>query len=191
MKVGLFFGSFNPIHIGHLIIGNTMVEHTDLDQVWYIVTPQNPFKKNKKLLHEFDRLEMVERAISDNYKLKANNIEFGLPKPSYTIDTLTYIQEKYPETEFVVLLGGDNLESLPRWKNYEQIIEHFGIYVYPRPNGNSSLAIQNDSIKMINAPVLDISATFIRKSIREGKSIRYLVPEAVEKLIELKGYYLI
>lgn len=190
MKVGLFFGSFNPIHIGHLIIGNVMVEQTDLEQIWYVVTPQNPFKKNNNLLHEFDRLEMVERAIADNFKMKACDIEFQLPKPSYTIDTLTYIQEKYPDKEFVIILGEDNLNSLTRWKNHDQILEHFGVYVYPRPNSQNTTKLISENIKIIDAPLLDISATFIRNAIKKGQSIRYITPEPVEKLIELKGYYL-
>ncbi len=121
MKIGLFFGSFNPIHIGHLIIANTMAENTDLEEVWFVVSPQNPFKKQKSLLHEFDRLEMVERAIQDNFKLKASDIEFHLPRPSYTIDTLTVLQEKYPEHQFGLIMGGDNLSHFHKWKNYEQI----------------------------------------------------------------------
>ncbi len=190
MKIGLFFGSFNPIHIGHLIIGNTMAEQTDIDQVWYVVTPQNPFKKNKNLLHEFDRLELVERAIADNSLLNATDIEFHLPKPSYTIDTLTYIKEKYSNHEFILILGEDNLESFTRWKNYEQILEYHGIYVYPRPGSKGELQNHHNNIKFVEAPMLDISATFIRQSIKKGHSIRYLVPESVAKLIELKGYYL-
>lgn len=190
MKIGLFFGSFNPIHIGHVIIGNIMAEQTDLDQVWFVVTPQNPFKKNKNLLHEFDRLTMVERAIADNHKLKACDIEFQLPKPSYTIDTLTYIQEKYPKNEFILILGEDNLNSLSRWKNYEQILEHYGIYVYPRPNSKIDDLPDYKNVSRVEAPLLDISATFIRNAIKKGQSIRYIVPDPVQKLIELKGYYL-
>ena len=189
MKIGLFFGSFNPIHIGHMIIANTMAHSTDLKEVWFIVSPQNPFKKNKGLLHEFDRLEMVERAIADNYSLKVSDVEFNLPKPSYTIDTLTVLSDKYPEKEFVLLMGEDNLEGLPRWKNFERLLEFYSIYVYPRPGAKPHPFQNHSSIKFVEAPLLDISATYLRKCIKEKRSIRYLVHESVEKLIELKGYY--
>lgn len=190
MKVGLFFGSFNPVHVGHLIIANTMASSTDLDQVWFVVSPQNPFKKNKSLLHEFDRLELVERAISDNYLLKATDFEFHLPRPSYTIDTLIRLLEKYPQHEFKLIMGEDNLGQFPKWKNYERILEYVGLYVYPRPNAEAHIFKNHPSVTFVNAPLLDISATFIREGIRDGRSIRYLVPEAVEQLIKAKGFYL-
>ena len=181
MKIGLFFGSFNPIHVGHLIVANTMAENTDLDQVWFVVSPQNPFKKASSLLHEFDRLDMVEMAIRNHYKLKATDIEFHLPKPSYTVDTLTYIQEKHPQHQFRLIIGGDNLQQFKRWKNYEQILEFYGLYVYPRPNAQPSGLENHPNVKQVEAPLMDISATFIRNSVREHKSIHYLVPEDVEK----------
>jgi nicotinate-nucleotide adenylyltransferase len=189
MNIGLFFGSFNPIHIGHLIIANVMAENTDLSKVWMVVSPQNPFKPSKGLLHEFDRYDMVKAAIADHYKLEVSDVEFHLPRPSFTIDTLTYLTEKHPTKQFKVIMGEDNLLQFSRWKNHQQILDQFGLYVYPRPNVSSAEWIAHPSIKRVEAPLLDISATYIRQCIRENKSIRYLVPEAVEKLIELKHFY--
>jgi nicotinate-nucleotide adenylyltransferase len=189
MNIGLFFGSFNPIHIGHLIIANVMAENTDLSKVWMVVSPQNPFKPSKGLLHEFDRYDMVKAAIADHYKLEVSDVEFHLPRPSFTIDTLTYLTEKHPTKQFKVIMGEDNLMQFSRWKNHQQILDQFGLYVYPRPNLSSTEWIAHPSIKRVEAPLLDISATYIRQCIRENKSIRYLVPEAVEKLIELKHFY--
>jgi nicotinate-nucleotide adenylyltransferase len=190
MKIGLFFGSFNPIHIGHLIIANTMAENTDLDQVWLVVSPQNPAKRKHTLLHEFDRYDMVEKAIADNHKLKVTDIEFHLPKPSYTIDSLTYIQEKYPQHQFVIIMGGDNLVNLPKWKNADKILEYYEVYVYPRPNTTPNELISHPKIKIVEAPLIDISATFIRTQLQENKSIKYLVPEAVEEYIKRKKFYI-
>ncbi|WP_018344144.1 nicotinate (nicotinamide) nucleotide adenylyltransferase [Cytophaga aurantiaca] len=189
MKIGLFFGSFNPIHMGHLIIGNTMVETTDLDEVWFVVSPQNPFKKNQSLLHEFDRMDMVTAAIHDNPKFRASDIEFNLPKPSYTIDTLTHLSDKYPQHTFVLIIGEDNLPQFTNWKNYEQILEHFLLYVYPRPNAEDSVLKNHPRIKMVNAPLIEISATYIRNLIKQEKSIRYLVSDKVEELILSRKYY--
>lgn len=188
-KIGLFFGSFNPIHIGHLIIANIMAENTDLNKVWFVVSPQNPFKPGKGLLHEFDRYDMVKAAIADHYKLEVSDVEFNLPKPSYTIHTLAYLTEKFPGKEFKVIIGEDNLENFAKWKNHEQILDQFGLYVYPRPHVTNSDLKRHPSVKIIEAPLLDISATFIRSCIKDNKSIRYLVPEPVEQLIRLKHYY--
>jgi nicotinate-nucleotide adenylyltransferase len=190
MKIGLFFGSFNPIHVGHLIIGNTMAQTTDLDEVWYVVSPQNPFKKNQSLLHEFDRLDMVTAAINDTPYLRASDIEFNLPKPSYTIDTLTYLSDKYPQHSFVLIIGEDNLVQFKNWKNYEQILEHYSLYVYPRPNSPETDLRQHPSVRMVEAPLLEISATYIRSLIKEEKSIRFLVPNDVEELILSRKYFL-
>ena len=190
VKIGLFFGSFNPIHTGHLIIANILAENTDLKKVWFVVSPQNPFKPAKGLLHEFDRFDMVKAAIADNYKLAASDAEFHLPKPSYTIHTLTYLKEKHPDKEFKVIVGEDNLEGFTKWKNYEQILEQHGLYVYKRPDSRSSELANHAHVKFVDAPMLDISATYIRQCIREKKSIRYLVPEAVEQMIRAKGFYL-
>jgi nicotinate-nucleotide adenylyltransferase len=190
MKIGLFFGSFNPVHIGHLIIANTMATTTDLEQVWFVVSPQNPFKKNKSLLHEFDRIDLVERAIADNSKLKATDIEFSMPRPSFTIDTLTRLQEKYPQHAFKLIIGGDNLAQFPNWKNYEKILEYFGLYVYPRPRSEPSPLEQHPNVRFVQAPSLDISATFIRDCLKQNRSIRYMVPDVVGEIIERKKFYI-
>lgn len=188
-KIGLFFGSFNPIHIGHLIIANIMAENTDLHKVWFVVSPQNPFKPSKGLLHEFDRYDMVKAAIADHYKLEASDVEFNLPKPSYTIHTLAYLTEKFPGKEFKVIIGEDNLENFTKWKNHEEILNQFGLYVYPRPHVTNSELKRHPHVKMIEAPLLDISATYIRNCIKNNKSIRYLVPESVEQMVRLKDFY--
>lgn len=189
MKIGLFFGSFNPIHVGHLIIANTMATATDLEQVWFVVSPQNPFKKNKSLLHEFDRLDLVERAIADNARLRATDFEFHLPKPSYTIDTLIRLLKKYPQHEFRLIMGEDNLAQFANWKNPEQILEHVGLYVYPRPNAAAHTYGSHPRVTFVMAPLLDISATFIREALRSGRSIRYLVPDVVEEMIVRKKFF--
>lgn len=189
MKVGLFFGSFNPIHIGHMIIANVMCETTDLDKVWFVVSPQNPLKKNRKLLHEFDRLQMVEAAIADNYKLKCTDVEFRMPKPSYTVDTMTYLYEKNQDKKFVLIIGEDNLFTFDKWKNYLAILDNFELYVYPRPGARQSELIEHPGVKKVEAPLLNISATFIRAQVSKSQSVRYLVTDPVAELIELKGYY--
>lgn len=190
MKVGLFFGSFNPIHIGHLIIANTMVENTDLNEVWFVVSPHNPFKKSNSLLHEFDRYDMVQQAIYGNFKFKVSDVEFNMPRPSYTIDTLTYLKEKNPDKNFSLILGQDNLEQFRNWKNADAILQYYQLYIYPRPDAKPSDLINHYNVKMAEAPLLDISATFIRKLVKEGKSIKYLVPEVVEDFIRDKKFYL-
>ena len=189
MKIGLFFGSFNPIHVGHLIIANLMVEASDLKKVWFVVSPQNPLKPAKGLLHEFDRYDMVRAAVYDNYKLEVSDVEFHLPKPSYTIHTLVHLQEKHPDKEFRVIMGEDNLSNFTRWKNYRQILDHYGLYVYPRPGTQLSELRSHPNVTVVEAPLLDISATFIRERIRKGQSVRYLVPDAVEEMIKAKGHY--
>ena len=189
MKIGLFFGSFNPIHIGHLIVANTVVETTTMDQVWFVVSPQNPFKKSNSLAHEFDRLDMVEAAINDNYNLKACDIEFNMPKPSYTVDTLAFLSDKYPEHEFVLIIGEDNLVSFPKWKNHEVILEQFGLLVYPRPNTASASLRDHPKVTIVQAPMLDISATFIRNLVKNQRSIRYIVDEDVATIIHSRKLY--
>lgn len=190
MKIGLFFGSFNPIHIGHLAIANVMAETAGIDQVWFVVSPQSPFKKSKDLAHEFDRLDMVEAAIYDNPKLRATNIEFNMPKPSYTVDTLAYLSDKYPDNQFSLIIGEDNLRSFPKWKNHEVILAHYGLYVYPRPNTGQSELKDHLSVKWIKAPLFDISATFIRNLMQLNKSIKYLVPDAVIEVINNRKLYI-
>lgn len=189
MKIGLFFGSFNPIHTGHMIIASVIYESTDLDRIWFVVSPQNPFKKNKNLLNEHDRLDLVREAIHDDYHFHASNIEFDLPKPSYTVDTLTYLSEKHPEYEFSLIIGEDNLESFPKWKNADHILENYHLLVYPRPHSKPSELSGHSSVQTIEAPEIDISATLIRKLVRENRSIKYLVPTGVMELIDGRGYF--
>lgn len=189
IKTGLFFGSFNPIHIGHLIIANFMATATDLQEVWMVVTPQNPLKQKNTLANDFDRLHLVRLAIDDNPKLRASDIEFNLPKPSYTIDTLTYLREKYPSREFALIMGGDNLATLNKWKNYETILKYYSIYVYNRPNYELGELSKHPSVQFFEAPLLDISATYIRGSIKNNKSIRYLVPDSVFQYLETSSMY--
>ena len=191
MKVGLFFGSFNPIHVGHLIIANTILQNAPIEEVWFVVSPLNPLKDSSTLLHHFDRLEMVRLAIDDQPRFRASDIEFGLPVPSYTIDTLTYLQEKYANHIFHIIMGEDNLVQLPRWKNYEKLIELYKIFYYKRPGfSKEHLLSSHLQVQQVDAPLLEISATFIRKTIKEGKSIKYLVPTAVEDYIRYKKFYL-
>jgi len=190
MRVGLFFGSFNPIHVGHLILANSMVEHADLDQVWFVVSPQNPFKKKKNLLHEFDRYAMVRQAIADNPKFNVTDVEFHMPKPSYTADTLAWLNDKYPKHYFKLIVGEDNLKNFPKWKNSKAILENYGLLVYPRAGSVHSKLEEHPNVKLVEAPQVDISATFIRNAVKEGKSIKYLVPEEVEAYIKLKRFFL-
>ncbi|GAB4241644.1 MAG: nicotinate (nicotinamide) nucleotide adenylyltransferase [Ekhidna sp.] len=189
MNIGLFFGSFNPIHTGHMIIANLVKETTEIDEVWFVVSPQNPFKKNKNLLHEFDRLDLVRAAIADDYSFRAVDVEVNMPRPSYTIDTLTFLQEKYPEKNFYLIIGEDNLMAFPRWKNHDKILEHFNLIVYPRPHSEKSPLLEHERIKMIEAPEVEISATLIRKLIKNGCSVKYLVPDAVEAMIRQKKFF--
>ncbi len=190
MKVGLYFGSFNPIHNGHLIIAQSVLELASLDEVWFVVSPQNPFKKNKNLIHEFDRYEMVRLAIEDNYRFKVSDIEFSMPRPSYTIDTLTYLKEKYQKHNFNLIIGGDNLAIFPKWKNSIKIIEEFGLIVYPRPGTTQDKLISHQNVVYVEAPLLDISATYIRRSVKENRSIKYLVPEKASAYISDKKLFL-
>ncbi len=190
-KTGLFFGSFNPIHIGHLIIANHVVEHTDLDEVWLVVTPHNPHKQKKTLLNDLQRLMMVRLATESYSKIKASNIEFELPQPNYTINTLTVLQEKYPAHQFVLLMGEDNLASLHRWKNYESILQYYQIYVYPRISHKKpqpGLA-NHPAIRKIKAPVIELSATQIRKDIQAGKNVKPLLPPEVYQYIDEMNFY--
>lgn len=189
MKVGLFFGSFNPIHVGHLIIANVIFESTDCKEIWFIVSPQNPLKSSKSLAHEQDRYDLVKAAIDDQYQFRVSDVEFRMPKPSYTIDTLTYLSEKHPDKELVLIVGSDNLKSFPRWKNHEKILEHYGLLVYPRPGATASPLLEHDRVELIDAPVLNISATFIRRLIKEGKSVNYLLPAPVINIIDQRHLY--
>lgn len=188
MNVGLYFGSFNPVHNGHLIIAQHILNETNLDQVWFVVSPQNPFKQQKHLLNEYDRLHLVNLAIEKSTQLKAVDIEFRLPKPSYTINTLIYLKEKYPQHLFSIIMGSDSLQNLDQWKNADQIMENYPVYVYTRPGFENKQEKVRNLIR-VKAPLLEISATHIRELIQSGKSIRYLVPDTVCDEIETAGYY--
>jgi nicotinate-nucleotide adenylyltransferase len=190
MTIGLFFGSFNPIHSGHLIIAQVMLQQARLDKVWFVVSPQNPFKRNQNLLHEFDRLDLVRAAIDDNPAFEATDVEFAMPRPSYTIDTLTYLTQRHPSYRFQLIIGQDNLPSFPKWKNYKQILDQYGLLVYPRPNATPSELSYHPQVRQMEAPMMDISATFIRKSVQKGHSVRYLVPDPVNEIIESRKYFL-
>ncbi|THU41937.1 nicotinate-nucleotide adenylyltransferase [Niastella caeni] len=189
MKVGLYFGSFNPIHHGHLIIANYMLQNSDLDQIWLVVSPQNPFKQSGSLLNSYHRLYLVQLAIETEPKLKASDIEFRLPQPSYTVNTLAYLQEKYPMHQFAIIMGSDSFENLSKWKNYEFILQHCPIYVYRRPGHEVINNFKQGNIIVMDAPLLQISATLIRNNIKQGKSIRYLIPDKVIEEIERNGFY--
>lgn len=189
MKIGLFFGSFNPVHNGHLIIANMVCEKTDLDKVWLVVSPHNPLKNKESLLGEYDRLHLINLAIEDNKNLKASNIEFKLPQPNYTIDTLCYLKEKYPQHSFSLIMGSDNLATLNKWKNYQQILEHYPVYVYLRNGFIKNPFPKNNNIHLLDFPFLDISATFIRTNIRQGVSMQYFLPEPVWKYIDKTNLY--
>lgn len=191
MKIGLYFGSFNPIHIGHLIIANQLVENSDLDQIWFVVTPHNPFKKKSTLLDNHHRLEMVYLATKDYDTLKESDIEFNLPQPNYTVNTLAYLTEKYPEKEFSLIMGEDNLKSFHKWKNYQVILDHHDIYVYPRiSDGTVETQFDNHpKIHHVEAPIMEISSTLIRNSIKAGKNIKPLLPEHVWSYLDEMNFY--
>lgn len=188
MNIGLYFGSFNPIHIGHLIIGSHVANHTTVQQVWFVVSPQNPLKPSTVLLNEYHRLHLVQLAVEGDPRLKASDVEFKLPRPSYTIDTLTYLAEKYPQHSFSIIMGSDSFQNLPRWKNFEQLVKNYSFIVYQRP----AFPVTNEygaKVQILEAPLLEISATAIRHSIKAGLSVRYILPDAVREEIEKTGYY--
>jgi nicotinate-nucleotide adenylyltransferase len=189
LKVGLLFGTFNPVHTGHMIIANYMTEFTGLEEVWMVVSPHNPLKPVDALLEEKHRLQMVTLAIGDIKKIKASEVEFDLPKPSYTINTLKFLSEKYPRNEFIIIVGTDNLEIFKKWKEYQQILKDYEIYVYPRLPGDGGELKNHPKVKFIDAPVIEISASFIRKSIKEKKDVRFMLPEKVVNYIREKHFY--
>lgn len=191
MNIGLYFGSFNPIHIGHLIIANQLVENSDLDKIWFVVTPHNPFKKKASLLNNFQRLEMVYLATKEYTTLKPSDIEFNLTQPNYTINTLTYLIEKYPDYKFSLIMGEDNLKSFHKWKNYELILENHNIYVYPRISEGKveTRFTGHKKIHKIDAPIIEISSTMIRNAIKEGKNVKPLLPESVWKYLDEMNFY--
>lgn len=198
MKIGLYFGTFNPIHVGHLVIANYMVDYTDLDQVWLVVTPQNPMKQKSTLLADYHRLSMVKEAIDDNSKLRASDIEFQLKKPNYTVHTLAHLQERFPKHDFALILGEDNLRTFHKWYNYEVILENHKLYVYPRAMTDqektdtehfSDLKGNSNVFFCSGAPVMNISSTFIRNAIKTGKDVRYLLTEPVFKYVDEMNFY--
>ncbi|HWB28067.1 MAG TPA: nicotinate (nicotinamide) nucleotide adenylyltransferase [Chitinophagaceae bacterium] len=188
MKIGLYFGSFNPIHTGHLIIASYIANNTEIEKVWFVVSPQNPFKKSSALLNEYHRLHLVKLATEDNNQLQASDIEFKLPRPSYTIDTIAYLKEKYPQHEFYIIMGSDGLQNIEKWKNFDALKKDVPFIIYKRP-GFEITPVDGADMRTVDAPLLEISATTIRRLIREGKSIRYLVPDKVCTEIESAGYY--
>jgi nicotinate-nucleotide adenylyltransferase len=198
-KIGLYFGTFNPIHVGHLTIANYMAEYSDLDEIWMVVTPHNPHKKKSSLLSNTHRLTMVRIALEDYSKIKASNVEFDLPQPNYTVHTLVHLEEHYSEHQFCLIMGEDNLNSLHKWKNYEVILERYAIYVYPRITNTSATAVKktkvalvtkdHPKVTMVNAPIMELSSTFIRNAIKEGKNIRPMLPQHVWEYIDEMSFY--
>jgi nicotinate-nucleotide adenylyltransferase len=188
-NIGLFFGSFNPIHTGHMIIAEYMADRTDLKQIWFVVSPHNPLKARSTLANDFDRLHMVQLAVEDNPKLRASNIEFSLPKPSYTIDTMAYLHEKYPGHSFSLIMGSDNLESIHKWKNFQVLLERYTIHIYKRPGTDTIPAPEGSKVIFHDVPLMEISSTFIRKSLAEGRSVRYMVPDLVYQYLDSSRLY--
>ncbi|KIA89869.1 nicotinate (nicotinamide) nucleotide adenylyltransferase [Kaistella jeonii] len=191
-KIGLFFGSFNPIHIGHLILANYILENSDMEELWFVVSPQNPFKNKKSLLKDHNRLDMVQVAVKNYPKMRVSNVEFSLPKPSYTIDTLTYLHEKHPDYSFALIMGEDNLDGLSKWKNSETLIKNNQIIVYPRNfegEKKDNDYLQHENISLINAPVVEISATEIRNMIKDGKNVRPMLPPEVFEYLDGSSLY--
>jgi len=191
MKIGLYFGTFNPVHVGHMIIANHMAEHSDLDQIWMVVTPHNPHKQKNTLLDDYQRLHMVTLATEDFTKIKPSEIEFKLPQPNFTVNTLAYLEEKFPKHEFALIMGEDNLNSLHKWKNYEVILENHPIYVYPRLNSGEidNQLINHSKIHRISAPVIELSSTFIRESIKNKKNVMPMLPQKVWEYIDSSAFY--
>ncbi|AYO58425.1 nicotinic acid mononucleotide adenylyltransferase [Chryseobacterium sp. 6424] len=191
-EVGLFFGSFNPIHIGHLILANYILENSDMEELWFVVSPHNPFKEKKSLLSDHNRLDMVQLALKNYPKMRASNVEFALPKPSYTIDTLTYLRERYPDYSFALIMGEDNLENLGKWKNAETLVKNHHIIVYPRVFTRSESPDEfqrHKNISLVKAPVIEISATEIRAMIKAGKNVRPMLPPEVFEYLDGSAFY--
>jgi nicotinate-nucleotide adenylyltransferase len=189
MKVGLFFGSFNPVHVGHMVLANYMLSFTDLEEVWLVVSPHNPLKQKSTLLDQNQRLALVNLAIDDHPHIKSSNIEFKLPQPSYTINTLVHLQEKYPQHQFSLIMGQDNLSSFHKWKNYEAILQNYDLYVYPRPDAGVSEFDEHPRVRITKAPVMEISSTFIRQAIKDKVDVRYFLPYLVWKEIDEMNFY--
>lgn len=189
MHIGLFFGSFNPIHVGHMVLANYMAAYTDIEQVWFIVSPHNPLKEKSSLLNQNQRLHMVNLAIGDNDTFKSSNIEFGLTQPSYTINTLAHLKEKYPQHRFSLIIGEDNLASFSKWKNYEEILKNHKLFVYPRPNCNSEELNTHPNVILTEAPLMNISSTMIRQAIKDKKDVSFFVPLAVWQYLDEMSFY--
>lgn len=189
MHIGLFFGSFNPIHIGHMALANYMAEFTDMDQVWFVISPHNPLKQKSSLLNQNQRLYMVNVAIEDDERFKSSTIEFDLPQPSYTINTLVHLKEKYPKHKFSLIIGQDNLENFHKWKNYEEILKNYKLFVYPRPGAAKTDLEIHPNVVMTQAPFIEISSTFIRDTIKKKKDIRHFLPEKAWKYIDEMNLY--
>ena len=185
----LFFGSFNPIHVGHLIIANTMLQQEEVDEVWLVVSPQNPLKERSTLLADHHRLQMAQRAVDDNYRLRVCDVEMHLPMPSYTVVTLAELGERYPEREFCLVMGSDNLATFHRWRNYEYILEHYRILVYPRPGSERCPLASHENVTLVDVPMMDISSSYIRQQIKEHKDVRYLLTEPVYKYLTEMHFY--
>ena len=188
MKIGLYFGSFNPIHIGHLAIANFFVEFSEMEQLWFVVSPQNPFKEKKSLLAEHHRLALVNVAIEGDLRFKASNVEFYMPQPSYTVDTLAYLKEKHPEHEFVLIMGEDNLKGFHKWKNYEQILNNHQIFIYPRDYKTINKVVY-DNITVVDAPLIEVSSSFIRNAIKDGRDVRFFTQDKVAEYIKEMHFY--
>lgn len=188
-KTGLFFGSFNPIHVGHLIIANSMLTGSELEEVWFVVSPQNPLKERSTLLADHHRLQMVRVAIEENYKMRACDVEFHLPIPSYTVVTLAHLGELYPDREFSLIMGSDNLDNFHRWRNYEHILENYEIYVYPRPGHYGGDLASHPHVHLVDVPMMDISSSYIRERISKRQSVEYLLTEPVYKYLTEMHFY--
>lgn len=188
-EIGLFFGSFNPIHVGHMVLANFMVEFTPMQELWFVVSPQNPFKERSGLLSEVDRYDMVDDAIGKDPRFRVSNIEFTLPKPSYTIDTLAVLKDQYPNYEFSLIMGADNITHLHKWKNAERLVDQHKIYVYPRPNAEPGIFQNHSNIIEVPAPQIEISSSFIRNQIKANKDVRWFLPNTVWQTIDQAGFY--
>lgn len=188
-KTGLYFGTFNPVHIGHCVIAQHMLEYTDLEEIWFVVTPHNPHKEKKTLLDDYERLRMVQMAIEDQFHMHASNIEFDLPQPSYTATTLAHATEKYPDHEFALIMGADNLQTFHKWRNYEWILENHQIYVYPRINMDGGELRQHPQVHMTEAPIMQLASTEIRKAIKAGKNVSFMLPDKLWEHIDKELFY--